>query len=90
MKIKKLQNDQNQSVLLIVHDENGQAHDIIESLCILLQDLVSPDLPYCSECGGEGSITTPIPSTEEFVDIPCSLCNGTGIPNLLERYGLEK
>lgn len=32
MKIKRLQDDQNRNVLLVIHDETGKAHDLIEQI----------------------------------------------------------
>ena len=36
LQVKQLQNDQNQNVLLIVHDESGRSHDLINKLIKIL------------------------------------------------------
>lgn len=91
MRIKKLQNDQGQSVLLVVHDENGRAHDIIESLSLLLRDLLNREPPPCPECGGEGSVTTATPDSTKYeaISLTCTRCQGNGRDNLLQRYGFN-
>lgn len=42
MKIKRLQDDQNRNVLLVIHDETGQAHDLIEQI---ISQLLQPQEP---------------------------------------------
>lgn len=39
MIVKIVQDEAHQNVLLVVHDETGQAHDVIEKVLIYLQDL---------------------------------------------------
>jgi len=91
MKVKKLQNDQDRNVLLVVHDETGQAHDIIESLSTLLRDLLSGNPPQCPDCGGEGAVTTATPDSIKYeaISITCTRCQGNGRDNLLQRYGFN-
>jgi hypothetical protein len=40
MIVKKVQNDQNQNILLIVHDEKGNADSLIDKLYTFLEDQV--------------------------------------------------
>lgn len=44
LQVKQLQNDQNQNVLLIVHDESGRSHDLINKLIKILTQK-APDDP---------------------------------------------
>ena len=48
LQVKQLQNDQNQNVLLIVHDESGRSHDLINKLIKILTQK-APDDPNNSD-----------------------------------------
>lgn len=43
MQVKTLQNDQERNVLLVVHDETGQAHDLITDLLNFLKSRLSKE-----------------------------------------------
>lgn len=90
MRVKKLQ-DQDRSVLLIVHDETGAAHNIIEALCNLLHDIVNSP-PPCTNCGGEGNITVADDNDLAYTakEMTCPACKGLKYDNLLQRYGLHE
>lgn len=62
LKIRTLQNDQDQNVLLVVHDESGQSSDIINKLVEHLQHLISAlqsnsNISFRNEGSGEPNDT---------------------------------
>jgi len=80
MKVRKVQDDRERDVLLVVHDETGNASNIINSLYTLLQDLArweqTGEIPLCPDCNG---------NKVHPDDSECTSC----LTNILSRYGFQ-